>query len=361
MFVRAAALAVDEVQRVQLESLLRAGATPQKIARRCQVMLLANQRVSNHSIAQQTGLSRPTVLATRAAFVERGTAGLCAPQRRKRPRRVLTAEMEQKILDTTLKTRPADGTHWSVRVLATKLGVSRMMVQRVWQRYNIQPHRVEKFKISNDPKLEEKVRDVAGLYLHPPDRALVLCVDEKSQIQALDRTAPILPLRPGLPERQTHDYKRNGTTTLVAAFNILNGKVIGSCLPRHRAKEFIRFLNQLGKEVPPDQELHLIMDNYSTHKSAAVQRWLKPKKRRRFHFHFTPTSSSWLNQVERLFGLITERMIRRGTFHTVDELQRAIYQWLANWNQEPKPFVWKATPDVILDKVRRCKEAIVKN
>src|ERR1700687_3053886 len=261
MFVRAAALAVDEVQRVQLESLLRAGATPQKIARRCQVMLLANQRVSNHSIAQQTGLSRPTVLATRAAFVERGTAGLCAPQRRKRPRRVLTAELEQRILDTTLKTRPADGTHWSVRVLATKLGVSRMMVQRVWQRYNIQPHRVEKFKISNDPKFEEKVRDVAGLYLHPPDRALVLCVDEKSQIQALDRTAPILPLRPGLPERQTHDYKRNGTTTLFAAFNILNGKVIGSCLPRHRGKEFIKFLNQLEKEVPPEQELHLILDN----------------------------------------------------------------------------------------------------
>src|ERR1700687_1958168 len=361
MFVRAAALAVDEVQRVQLESLLRAGATPQKIARRCQVILLANQGVSNHSIAQQTGLSRPTVLATRAAFAERGTAGLCAPQRRKRPRRVLTAEIEQRILDTTLKTRPAEATHWSARVLAAKLGVSRMMVQRVWQRYDVQPHRVEKFKISNDPKFEEKVRDIVGLYLNPPDRALVLCVDEKSQIQALDRTAPILPLRPGLPERQTHDYKRHGTTTLFAAFNILHGQVIASCLPRHSAKDFIRFLNQLEKEVPPDQELHLIMDNYSTHKSAAVQRWLKPKKRRRFHFHFTPTSSSWLNQVERLFGLITERMIRRGTFHTVDELQRAIYQWLANWNQEPKPFVWKATPDVILDKVRRCKEAIVKN
>lgn len=215
--------------------------------------------------------------------------------------------------------------------------------------------------MSNDPKFEEKVRDVVGLYLNPPDRALVLCVDEKSQIQALNRTAPILPLRPGLPERQTHDYKRHGTTTLFAAFNILNGKVIGSCLPRHRAKEFIRFLNHLEKEVPPDQDIHLIMDNYSTHKSAVVQRWLKPKKRHRFHFHFTPTSSSWLNQVERLFGLITDRMIRRGTFHCVDELERAIYQWLANWNNEPKPFEWKATAEVILDKVRRCKDAIVKN
>jgi transposase len=178
--------------------------------------------------------------------------------------------------------------------------VSRTLVHGVWQRYAVQPHRVEKFKLSNDPQFEEKVRDIVGLYLNPPDRALVLCVDEKSQIQALDRTAPLLPLRPGLPERQTHDYKRHGTTTLFAAFNILNGKVVGTCLPRHRAKEFVKFLNQLEKEVPPEQEVHLIMDNYSTHKSATVQRWLKPKKRRRFHFHFTPTSSSWLNQIERI-------------------------------------------------------------
>jgi transposase len=356
MFESAAALVVDEGQRRELESLLRAGAMPQKIARRCQVILLANQGVANNSIAQQTGFSRPTVLATRAAFVERGTVGIIAPQRRKRPRRVLTPELEQRILDTTLKTRPADATHWSARVLGAKLGVSRMMVQRVWQRYDIQPHRVEKFKISNDPKFEDKVRDVIGLYLDPPDRALVLCVDEKSQIQALDRTAPILPLRPGLPERQTHDYKRYGTTTLFAAFNILNGKVIGSCLPRHRGKEFIKFLNQLEKEVPPDLDIHLILDNYSTHKSAPVQNWLKPKKRRRFHFHFTPTSSSWLNQVERWFGLITDKMIRRGTFHSVEELERAIYAWLANWNDRPKAFAWKATADVILDKVRRCKE-----
>ena len=219
--------------------------------------------------------------------------------------------------------------------MARHLGVTRTVIHHVWQKYDVQPHRVERFQLSNDPKFEEKVRDIVGLYLNPPDRALVLCVDEKSQIQALDRTAPILPLRPGLPERQTHDYKRNGTTTLFAAFNILNGKVMGSCPPRHRAQEFIRFLNHLEKEVPPDQDLHLIMDNYSTHKSAAVQRWLKPKKRRRFHFHFTPTSSSWLNQVERLFGLITDRMIRRGTFHCVAELERAIYQWLANWNNKP--------------------------
>jgi transposase len=361
VFTPAAALALSPSQKQVLESLARAGRTPQMVARKCEAILLAAEGVANNAIAQQTRLSRPTVIATRAAFTQGGVEALGRRQRRKRSRRVLTPELEQKILDTTLKTRPPDATHWSVRTLARQLGVTRTLVHGVWQRYDVQPHRVERFKLSNDPHFEEKVRDIVGLYLNPPDRALVLCVDEKSQIQALDRTAPILPLRPGLPERQTHDYKRHGTTTLFAAFNILNGQVIASCLPRHRAKEFIRFLNQLEHEVPSDQELHLIMDNYSTHKSAAVQRWLQPTRRRRFHFHFTPTSSSWLNQVERLFGFITERMIRRGTFHTVDELERAIYQWLANWNHEPKPFVWKATPDVILDKVRRCKEAIVKN
>jgi transposase len=356
MFSPAGALALNEVWRRELEFLARAGTTPQRLARKCQVVLLASQGVSNHAIAQQIGLSRPTVISTRSAFVSGGVEALGKTHKRKRSRPVLTPELEQKILDTTLKTRPPDGTHWSVRVLARQLRISRMMVQRVWRRYDVQPHLVQKFKISNDPKFEEKVRDIVGLYVNPPDRALVLCIDEKSQIQALDRTAPILPLRPGLPERQTHDYKRYGTTTLFAAFNILNGKVIGNCLTRHRGKEFVKFLNQLEKEVPPDLDVHLILDNYSTHKSATVERWLKPSKRRRFHLHFTPTSSSWLNQVERWFGLITGRMIRRGTFRSVKELEHAIYQWLANWNENPKPFVWRATADVILDKVRRCKE-----
>ncbi len=358
MFDTAAGLALNEAQKQQLEALARAGSTPQKIARKCRVILLASQGVSNYSIARQTELSRPTVLATRAAFAQHGVESICRPAKRKRSRPTLTPELEQKILDTTLKTRPPDGTHWSVRLLARQLGVSRAMVHRVWQRHDVQPHRVEKFKLSNDPHFEEKVRDVVGLYLNPPDRALVLCVDEKSQIQALDRTAPILPLRPGLPERQTHDYKRYGTTTLFAAFNILNGKVMGNCLPRHRGKEFLRFLRQLEKEVPADVEVHLILDNYSTHKSAEVQAWLKPKKRQRFHFHFTPTSSSWLNQVERWFGLITERMIRRGTFRSVQELEAAIYQWLAQWNENPHAFTWRASADVILDKVRRCKELV---
>ena len=361
MFTPATPLAINPAQKQVLESMARAGSTPQMLARKCQVILLAGEGVPNHAIARQIGSSRPTVIATRAAFARGGVEAIRRGQKRQRSRRVLTPELEQKILDTTLQTRPPDATHWSVRTLARHLGVSRTLVHGVWQRYEVQPHRVEKFKLSNDPQFEEKVRDIVGLYLNPPDRALVLCVDEKSQIQALDRTAPILPLRPGLPQRQTHDYKRHGTTTLFAAFNILNGKVISSCLPRHRAKEFVKFLNQVEREVPLDQEVHLIMDNYSSHKSAAVQRWLQPKKRCRFHFHFTPTSSSWLNQVERLFGLLADRMIRRGTFHWVAELERAIYQWLAIRNHDPQPFVWKATADVILDKVRRCKEAIVKS
>jgi transposase len=357
MLAPATPVVLSEGLKSQLEKLTRDGGTPQRVAARCRVILLAHRGETNVAIAQQLGVSRPTVLAAREAFARDGLKALTGIRKRKRAARILTPELEQRILDATLKTRPLDGsTHWSVRMLASHLGVSRTIVHRVWKRHDVQPHRVERFKISKDPHFEEKVRDIVGLYLSPPDRALVLCVDEKSQIQALDRTAPILPLRPGLPERQTHDYKRNGTTTLFAAFNILNGKVIGTCQPRHRSREFVKFLNHLEKELPADQEIHLIMDNYGTHKSHQVQRWLKPNKRKRFHFHFTPTSSSWLNLVERFFALITGRMIRRGTFHTVHELEQAIYKWLAGWNGDPIPFVWKATADVILDKVRRCKE-----
>jgi transposase len=353
----AAPLSLSDGQKSELEALVRNGNTPQRVARRCRLLLLAHEGVANQSIARQLKLSRPTVLAFRAHFAKDGIATVTDRRNRKRKAKVLTPELERKILDTTLKTRPGDGgTHWSVRMLAAHLRVSRTIVHRVWRRHDVQPHRVERFKISNDPHFEEKVRDVVGLYLDPPDRALVLCVDEKSQIQALDRTAPILPLRPGLPERQTHDYKRYGTTTLFAAFNILNGKVIGTCQARHRSREFVKFLNHLEKQLPGEQDVHLIMDNYCTHKSAEVQRWLKPKKRARFHFHFTPTSSSWMNQVERFFALITGRMIRRGTFRSAHELETAIYNWLATWNGKPTPFVWKASAEVILDKVRRCKE-----
>jgi transposase len=354
MFAVAPALALSEEQVSELKARLRNGNTPQRMALRCRVMLLAHQGVANQSIAEQLNLS--TVVSLRSAFAKTGMAAITGIRKRKRQGKVLTPELEQRILDATLKTRPGDGsTHWSVRMLATHLGISRTIVHRVWQRHDVQPHRVERFKVSNDPHFEDKVRDIVGLYLNPPGRALVLCVDEKSQIQALDRTAPLLPLRPGLPERQTHDYKRHGTTTLFTAFNILIGKVIGTCQTRHRS-QFVKFLNQIEKQVPAEQEVHLIMDNYCTHKSAEVQRWLKPRKRKRFHFHFTPTSSSWLNQVERFFALITGRMIRRGTFRSAAELEKAIYQWLTNWNGDPAPFVWKASADVILDKVRRCKE-----
>src|SRR5438445_3285358 len=357
MFSAAAPVAVTADQKRELELLVRNGNSPQKVALRCKALLLAHQGVANTSIADQLKVSRPTVLALLAAFAKDGLTAITGVRRRKRQAKVLTPELETHILDTTLKTRPGDGgTHWSVRILAAHLRVSRTIVHRVWRRHDVQPHRVERFKLSSDPRFEEKVRDIVGLYLDPPERALVLCVDEKSQIQALDRTAPILPLRPGLPERQTHDYKRYGTTTLFAAFNILNGKVIGSCLPRHRGKEFAKFLNHVEKQVPPDLDVHIILDNYSTHKSATIRRWLKSRNHRHFYFDFTPTSTSWLNQVERFFALITERMIRRGTFRSVEELERAIYAWLPNWNNKPQPFVWKATAYVILDKVRRCKE-----
>jgi len=349
-------ISINSEVKATLETLARAGSTTQRVARRCRVILLAAQGTPNRVIARQVGVSRPTVLSVRSAFAQGGVSALRHDPVRQRSRRKLRPALEKQLIETTLHTPPPHATHWSTRTLARQLGVSHMSVHRAWQRYDLQPHRVEKFKLSNDPQFETKVRDVVGLYLNPPDRALVLCVDEKSQIQALDRTAPILPLRPGLPERQTHDYIRHGTTTLFAAFNILTGKVIGQCLPRHRGREFVLFLRQLEQAVPPDLEVHLILDNYSTHKCPPVQRWLKPPKRQRFHFHFTPTSSSWLNQVERWFAEITRQPIRRGTFHSVKELETTIYQYLAAWNQTARPFVWVATADIILDKVRRCKE-----
>ena len=273
MFIPAAPLVLNDDQKRELNALLRNGNSSQRVVLRSRVVLLANQGLANHAIAQQLNVSRPTILALRAAFARQGMAAVTGIHRRKRKAKVLTPELEHKILTTTLKTRPGDGsTHWSVRMLAEHLRVSRSLVHRVWQRHDVQPHRVERFKLSNDPQFEAKVRDIVGLYLNPPDRALVLCVDEKSQIQALDRTAPLLPLRPGLPERQTHDYKRNGTTTLFAAFNILNGKVIGTCQELHRSREFVKFLNHLEKNIPTDQDMHLIIDNYCSHKSAEVQR-----------------------------------------------------------------------------------------
>ena len=268
MFTPAVPVPLDNPQKQQLERLARAGSTPQKLARRCQIILLSHSGLANLAISRELGISRSTVLAVRGAFHKGGVDALRRDKLRQRSKPRLTAAMEQRIVEATLKTTPPAATHWSTRTLAAQLGISRMMVQRVWHKHKLQPHRVETFKLSNDPQFESKVRDVVGLYLNPPDRAIVLCVDEKSQIQALDRTAPLLPLRPGLPERRTHDYRRHGTTTLFAALNTLTGKVIGECLPRHRGKEFVKFLSQLEQQVPEDLDVHLVMDNYSTHKSA---------------------------------------------------------------------------------------------
>ena len=260
-------------------------------------------------------------------------------------------------MDTTLQTQPPGAGRWSVRTLARHLGVSRMRVYRVWQRYGLQPQRAERFRISNQAQLEETARGVVGLYLDPPHRALVLCADEKSPIRALDRTAPPLPPRPGLAGRQMDDYKRYGTSTLFAAFNILNGKVMGHCQPHHRGRELVNFLGELEKEVPLELNIHLIMDTPHIPRSRVVQRWLKTNKRRRFHLHFTPTGSSWLDQVEGWFALLTERMNRHGTLRSATELERAIYRWLANWNEEPRPFVWTASAEVILGNIRGSKES----
>lgn len=357
MFTPARALDLDDNQRKRLKSLAASGNTPQKIVLRVRIILLASEGRPNHAIAQQLQTSRPTVLLWRERFAKRGVAGLTQDAPRTGRKKAVSAEQIQAVVEATLHTTPPAATHWTTRTLAKAQGLSHMTVQRIWKQYRLQPHRIETFKLSRDPAFVAKVRDVVGLYLNPPDKALVFSVDEKSQIQALDRTAPLLPLRPGIPARQTHDYKRHGTTTLFAALNLLDGKVIGQCLPRHRSKEFVGFLQQIDQQTPAELELHLIVDNSSTHKSPVVKRWLK--KHPRVHLHFTPTSSSWLNLIERWFGEITRKRIRRGTFRSVPELIAAIEGYLKAYNQHSKPFVWTQTADMILAKVNRCKEALV--
>jgi transposase len=261
----------------------------------------------------------------------------------------------EEVITRTLETRPVAGTHWSTRSMAQASGLSQTAVARIWRAFALQPHRTESFKLSADPFFVEKVRDIVGLYLNPPDHALVLCVDEKSQVPALDRTQPVLPLRPGVPERQTHDYIRHGTTSLFAALDIATGKVIGSCHRRHRHQEFLRFLEKIAAQVPAGQPVHLVMDNYGTHKTPKVRRWFVQHPD--YHLHFTPTSASWLNQVERFFAQITARRIRRGTFSSVRALEQAIAEYLTHHNQDCKPFVWTADADLILGKVKRFSEA----
>ena len=344
---------ISEGERALLERWAKAQKTPQSVAVRARIVLAAAAGDSNSRIARTLGVSRPTVILWRSRFAEGGTAALTEtkPGRGRKPS--ISAAKIKQIVEATTQTTPAGATHWSCRSMAKAQGVSPATVQRIWDAHGLQPHRVRTFKLSNDPRFSEKLTDVVGLYLNPPEKAIVLCVDEKSQIQALDRTQASLPMKKGRAGTMTHDYKRNGTTTLFAALSMLDGSVVGQCLPRHRHQEFLKFLRTLDREFPSELELHLILDNYRTHKHANVEAWLA--KHPRFHLHFTPTSSSWLNLVERWFRELTEKAIRRGVFHSVPDLIDAIHAFLAAHNQDPQPFVWTASADAILEKVGRCK------
>jgi len=348
-----AAIALTEDDRRTLETWVAARTTPQRVVFRARIILLAATGASNRRIAQEVRTSRPTVILWRQRFLEGGPTVLTedAPGRGRKPQ--ITEEKVKQIVEVTLHTTPPAATHWSTRTLARAQGVSQATVQRIWDAHGLQPHRTRTFKLSKDRHFVEKLTDVVGLYLNPPDKALVLAVDEKSQIQALDRTQPGLPMKKGRCGTFTHDYRRNGTTTLFAALNVLEGTVIGECMARHRHQEFLRFLRTVDRETPPELDLHLIVDNYGTHKHPRVTAWLA--KHRRFHLHFTPTSASWLNLVERWLRELSQKRIRRGSFASVRDLIAAIKEYLAENNRQPKPFVWKASVDKILAKVERCK------
>ena len=343
-----ALLALDGAERETLEQWTRRPKTARELALRARIVLACADGRSNTGVAAELRVCVDTVGKWRSRFLEQRLDGLLDQPRSGRPRMIDDADVER-VIALTLEATPKDATHWSTRSMARRSGLSHNTVSRIWRAFALQPHRTETFKLSADPLFIEKVRDIVGLYLNPPDRALVLCVDEKSQIQALDRTRPLLPLRPGQAERHTHDYVRHGTTSLFAALDARTGQVIGQCHRRHRALEFRKFLDAIESEVPAELDVHLIADNYATHKTALIRNWFA--RRPRFHIHFTPTSASWLNLVERWFGLLTEKQLRRGVHQSSAELEAAIYRYLDVTNEDPKPFVWTKTADLILASV----------
>lgn len=351
-----AGLVLSVEQHEQLQRWLAGQGTPQQVALRGRIVMAASEGLPDQKIAETLGVSRPTVMLWRGRFAQQGLASLweIAPGRGRKP--TYGSDKIQAVIDATLQTKPKGMTHWSCRLMAQQQGLSKSTISNIWRSHNLKPHRTKTFKLSRDPKFLEKLTDVIGLYLNPPDQAIVLCVDEKSQIQALNRTQPGLPLKKGRCGTMTHDYKRNGTTTLFAALDLLQGKVIGDFHRRHRHQEFLRFLRRLDREFPGPTPLHLVMDNYGTHGTPEVKAWLK--KHRRFVVHYVPTSCSWLNLIERWFAELTNKRIRRGSFFSVDELVIAIQEFLSAWNENPKPFVWTATVDSIMAKLARCRQTL---
>jgi transposase len=344
------AIELDAAERAELTSLASRRSTAQALALRARIVLACAEGGQSKVIAERLGLDRETVGKWRRRFMAHRLEGLRDEPRSGTPRTLEDARIEAVIV-RTLETLPPDATHWSSRSMAKASGVSISSVQRIWRAFGLQPHRLETFKLSTDPDFVAKVRDVVGLYVSPPQHAIVLCVDEKSQIQALDRTQPLLPMRPGQPARRSHDYKRHGTTSLFAALDVATGQVIGKCYPRHRATEFRRFLDEIEARVPKDLDVHLVMDNYATHKTPLIRDWLL--KRPRWHVHLTPTSSSWLNQVERFFAILTDKKIRRGVHRSVTDLTADIEAFIAAHNAEPKPFRWTKSADDILASIER--------
>jgi transposase len=348
-------LVLSPSERATLKGLTERRRTAQGLALRARIVLACTEGLADTEVAERLHVNRLTVGKWRRRFLARRLDGLFDEPRPGAPRRISDRDVER-VITKTLEANRRGATHWSTRSLAKATGISPATVHRIWRAFGLQPHRVETWKLSTDPLFVDKVRDIVGLYMSPPDRALVLCVDEKSQIQALDRTQPLLPMRPGHPERRTHDYVRHGTTSLFAALDVRTGEVIGECHRRHRAVEFRKFLATIDAAVPSKLDVHLVLDNYATHKTPAIQRWLV--KRPRFHVHFTPTGASWLNLVERWFAEITQRCIRRGTFRSTRELEITIREYLAISNRQPKPFVWTKTADEILKSIARFCERI---